>query len=183
MNRTLCLLILMLTMCASVCGAQDKTALAQILKSEKDAAQLVEDLNSYARKSPWDIEAMSTVAQRLAVQGLTASQIMRTITTSGDMAAALDYDDQKFAQIVWLTGALLKSETPGPSLYGLEGLGVPVFDLLGETIGRSADETLQLLRQDRLVSRGVFGLLTENYDRRYHGMAEKLLIKLRNAHR
>jgi hypothetical protein len=173
----------MLTTCASVCSAQDKTALTQILKSEKDATQLVEDLRAYERKSPWDIDVMSRVAQRLAVQGLTASEIMRTITTSGDMAAALDYGDEKFAQIVWLTGAMLKSETPGPSLYGLESLGVPVFDLLGETIGRSADETLQLLREGRLVSRGVFGLLTENYDRRYHGMAEKLLIKLRNAPR
>lgn len=164
---------------ASVCHGQDRTALTQILKSEKDAAKLVDDLQSYASKSPWDIEVTSILAQRLAVKGLNASQIMRTITASGDMAAALDADDEKFAGIVWLTGLIVKAESPAPLLYNLESLGVPAFDLLAETLSRSEQEIRKLAQQDRLRSEGVFGLLTLNYSTRYKGMAEKLALKRR----
>jgi len=59
----------------------------------------------------------------------------------------------------------------------LKVLGVPVFDLLGEMLGISSEEALQMLRQGRLINRGTFGILTENYNRRYHGMAEKLAVK------
>jgi hypothetical protein len=64
MSKTILVLLLALTCCVSASARQDKPALAQILKSETEAAKLVEDLRSYAAKCPWGIEVMSTLAQR-----------------------------------------------------------------------------------------------------------------------
>jgi hypothetical protein len=121
--RITCLLAVFLC-CFATCKAQDQAALAQILKSDEAATKLVADLRAYASKSPWDIQTTSIVAQRLAVKGLKPLDIMRSITTSGDVAAALDCDDEKFARIALLTGLILTTkEALGPSLYGLDSLG------------------------------------------------------------
>lgn len=180
LTRILCVVAILLC-CLARAGAQDKAALAQVLKSETDAAKLVSDLQAYATRSPWDIQVTALVSQRLAVKGLNASQIIRTITASGDMAAALDVDDEKFAEIAWLTGLIVRAEAPAPLLYNLESLGVPAFDLLAEVVGQTPSEIREAARRGELRSEATFGLLTANYSRRYKGMAEKLLLKRRNS--
>lgn len=162
----------------SVCQAQDKAALTQLLKSEAAATALIAELNAYDAKSPWDSDTIWSVAQKLAVKGLVAKEIERTIVGSGEAAAALDGNDRLFAAIALTVGGIYKEKRPGPSLYVLEGLGVPAFDLLGEILEKSPKEVREYADADRLRSEPIAALLTESCRRRYHGMSEQLLLKL-----
>jgi hypothetical protein len=162
---------------ASASQAQDKVALTQLLKSEEAATTLISELSAYDAKSPWATEVTWRLTQRLAVKGIKGPQITRAIIAGGDIAAALDADDRLFASIVWLTVGLLKEKDPEITLYDLEAIGVPAFEMLAELLDRRADEIRKLARQGRLNSPAVFEALTTSYLLRYKGMAEKLAIK------
>jgi hypothetical protein len=177
MLRIIILAALLLTFCAPAFG-QDVAAFTQLLKSEKAATELVADLKAYDANAPWDSETIWSVAQKLAVKGVAGKDIGRTIIGSGEVAAALDGNNRLFAAIALTMGGIYKEKRPGPSLYALEGLGVPVFDLLGEILERSPREVRNFAEQDRLRSEPIAALLAESCRRRYQGMSERLLLKI-----
>lgn len=171
--------IFVLLLSGSVCHAQDKAAFTQLLRSETAATRLISDLQAYDAKSPWSTDIMWRLAQQLAIKGLSGQQISTAITAGGEMAAALDGDDQLFASVVLTTTDLVKQERAWLTLYELEGMGVPAFDMIAEGIGRPRGEVQKLARAGRLKSSSVFELLTAFYAIKYKGMSEKLANKRR----
>jgi len=175
-----CLAIIGVALCAPAL-AQDKAALTQLLKSERAATELIEQLTVYDSKSPWGSDVIWSVAQKLAVKGLQGKDIGRSIIGGGEVAAALDGNDRLFGAITLLIGGMYKERTPGPTLYALEQLGVPVFDLLAEILERSPQEVRKLSDEDQLNSDPIAALLAESCRRRYNGMSERLLLRIQRG--
>lgn len=185
--KCLSLAVLILLLLFSPAQAQDeqskKDAVAiftRLLKSESEAEQLVNYLSTFTALSPWQFSTLTTLSQRLIVADFKSKEIMPTLMPCGDMAAALDFDDYGYAELV-LRMARLRMDTeryaPYAHLSALERLGVPAYKILAEQIGKSTEEAQRMARRDEINGAGAFGALLDWYSQKYKGVAADVAKK------
>jgi len=148
--------------------------LARLLKSEVDAASLVKSLSDYQPRSPYQLETLLSLAQKLVVAKFSASDTYTMIVVCGDAVAALDGDDVGLGRLA-LQMAGLRNSHDGEAFYYLEwldGVGLPVWDMLAEATGKKASQMRELARDGRLKEDVVCSILLKQFYSKYEGMAE-----------
>ncbi len=145
----------------------------KLLRSEKDARELILNLQNHKAHSPYQLSTILTVAQRLIVAGVSSSEVVPLIAPCADAAAAINGDDGTFGGVALLMGALKIKRDAYENLYAIDQLGVPAFDLLGVQIGRTREQTIKLALDGRLKPDMAAEALLEIFTRRYGGIAEK----------
>jgi hypothetical protein len=96
------------------------------------------------------------------------------------MAVALGGEDREdhFAQIVNVMFRLQQGpEDVIVCLTALEQIGVPAFNLLGESTGKTPAQVRKLALEDRLRREPAKRILLDAFRRHYFGLAEKIAKK------
>jgi len=154
-------------------SAQDAIPLfTRLLKSKPEAEYLAAQLAAYSSETPYQ-SGLIGISQRLIVAGFKPKQIMLILTPCGDMAAALDFNDQGYSELVGRMASLKNGRDDAVylNLIALSDIGVPAFEILGEAIGKSARETEILAQRRRLRSSAACDALLAMYAQKYKGAA------------
>lgn len=153
-----------------------RTVFTQLIGSEDKARTLVAKLDTYHYDAPWQLSTLLTIAQRMLVKEWKAEDIPPLFWACGDAAAAIDGDDEKFAEIVAAIVAIKTGHTSEVDslLNELEELGLPAFKLVAEAIGKTPADVRRLAKADRIVPSVTARILLDQFARRYEGLANKL---------
>lgn len=154
----------------------------RILKDDASARTHVDFLIVHEQRSPWRFSTLVDLTLRLAVAGYSIKDIDASLRPAGDMVSALSAEpnDSEFARIVLLLFELHgDSDDVFMAITGLDGMGVPVYQLLAEATGESVPKVKQLARSGRLRGHVVKEILLEWFKRRYDGLGAKLAEKKR----
>jgi hypothetical protein len=151
----------------------------RLLKSENAARILVGSISSYTTRSPWNLSTNLGLGQRLLVADLPPALVVSTLESCGDAAAALNTTDEGFSDVVLRMSALRKDSSRNiyVHLAALDRYGLPVYKMLGDATGLTADKIKQLALDNRLRSETAFKLLIEAFEREYSGIAQEVAKK------
>ena len=120
-----------------------KTSFVGILGSAEEAAKMVDSLNEFTAKTPFQIDQVASSAKKLlASKEFTASQIPEALQMIGDLAAAADTDLQGLAAV--FSKAAAKGKVQGEIFEMFNDRGIPVLAAMAEQIGVTKAEILDM---------------------------------------
>ena len=110
-----------------------------MLDSAEKGKKLLEDLFTFAKRTPFQIEDMGPVAKQMLAMGVEADDMIDTLTMLGNAAAGLGVPIQRLA----LNFGQVKSQTrlTGRELRDFTIAGVPLLEVLAEMVLGTKDAT------------------------------------------
>ena len=115
-----------------------ETSFVSLTGGAKEAASMMENLNEFAAKTPFQIEAIAKSARQLIASGTGISQVNNQLQFLGDIAATSGSSIDEIAAIFAKVNAKGKVELE--NLNQLAERGIPIFKALSEATGLPADK-------------------------------------------
>lgn len=106
--------------------------------SAAGAASMMENLNEFAAKTPFQVENIANAARQLIASGTEVSKVNEQLQFLGDIAATSGSSVEDIAAIFSKVNAKGKVELE--SLNQLAERGIPIFKMLAEATGLPADQ-------------------------------------------
>jgi len=106
--------------------------------SAAGAASMMENLNEFAAKTPFQVENIANAARQLIASGTEVSKVNEQLQFLGDIAATSGSSVEDIASIFAKVNAKGKVELE--SLNQLAERGIPIFKMLAEATGLPADK-------------------------------------------
>lgn len=127
---------------AAVKSASDletlETSFISLAGGANEAAQLVNQLNEFTAKTPFQLEAVGNAARQLIAAGTGVDEVNQQLQFLGDIAATSGSSIDEIAAIFSKVQAKGKVELE--SLNQLAERGIPIFTALSEATGLPADK-------------------------------------------
>lgn len=140
-----------------------------ILGSAEAAQAKVEELQEFAKNSPFNFTQAARGAQQLAAMGFKAQELIPIMTAAGNAVAAAGGGNEQFLGVltalgqVRTSGRLLREE-----MNQLTQRGIPAFEILQEELGLSADQ-MRNLGEQGIPARRALDALQRGFNKRFAG--------------
>jgi len=115
-----------------------ETSFISLTGGAKQAADMMQNLNRFTAKTPFQIENVANAARQLIASGTEVGQVNDQLQFLGDIAATSGVSIEEIAAIFAKVNAKGKVELE--SLNQLAERGIPIFDALAEATGLPADK-------------------------------------------
>lgn len=118
---------------------QNRISFETMLGSGERAGQLLKQLSDFARSTPFEFTQLTTASKQLLAYGVSAEDIIPTLTNLGNIAAGVGTD--KLPQLMLAFGQVKAATVlTGAELRQFSEAGVPLLDALATQAGKSAKE-------------------------------------------
>lgn len=133
-------------MASSLEGAT--VAFTQMLGSGTKAKRFLDELQSFAAKTPFEFLDLTVAAQRLMGMGFAAQDVIPTLRAVGDAVSATGGGKEQIALVVRALGQMkLKGKVAGEELMQLSEAGVPATRLLADAMGVTTGQLTDMIRK------------------------------------
>jgi len=127
---------------------QLNVALETFLGDADAARQVVQDLNEFSVRTPFEPEQVQRAGKALLAFGFDAETLIPTLTQIGDVAAGTGKD---FNELVLILGkARAQGRVQGEELNQLAEAGIPIYEELGKVLNVNADQIRKLGEQGKI---------------------------------
>ncbi|HVJ68570.1 MAG TPA: tape measure protein, partial [Caulifigura sp.] len=134
-----------------------------LLGSELRAKVLLSELGDLAAKTPFDMPGVVDLSQRLLAVGVTADQIVPTLTNVGNAVARVGGSKESVEKV---TAALIQmmgdAQITNETMRVLTEAGLDPWQALARTIGTDVPTAMDLVAQGAIRTDQVFGTLVAN---------------------
>lgn len=153
---------------------QAQIAFTTMLGSGSKANAFLNDLKAFAASTPFEFPGLVDAAKRLQAMGFAAEQVIPTLRSIGNAAAALGGGAQMIDRITLALGQMqAKGKVSTQEMNQLAEAGINAWKILADKMGKSIPEVMKLAEKGLInAARAVPELLAE-MDRQYGGMLEK----------
>ncbi len=117
-------------------------AFKQMLGSQEKANKVLKDLEKFGAKTPFNIEEVERSAQALLTAGLSADDLMGTLTALGNAAAGTNTNFQELTEVYSIFK--VQNKIMSQDIRQLTARGIPILDILAEKFGTTADGVFEL---------------------------------------
>lgn len=115
---------------------QTQIAFTTLLGSGQAAAQMMGDLEEFARTTPFDLPGLTQAAQHLMAFGVAGQDVLPYLTAIGDAAAATGRGAEGIDRISNALGQMLaKGRVQSEELLQLNENNIPALQILAESVG------------------------------------------------
>jgi hypothetical protein len=177
----LSLLALVITGLLSTLGAaqsvnEHEAAIQTLLKDEKAAREYVEEIQSDAEHSPYQISTYLTVSRQFFVWKISPYDARNILNICADAAAAVNAQDSGFAILSYELGGLWgkKSAEVYGAISTVDRIGIPLWEMLSQRTGWSEDKVKDMAIKDRLNAHAAADMILKTCSIRYGGTARKI---------
>jgi len=137
-----------------------------LLGSAEKAQAFIADMQDFAAKTPFDFPGLQTSANQMLAMGFASDDILPTLTAVGDAVAALGGGS---AEVQRATTALGQMRAAGrvnaQDMMQLTSLGIPAWQLLADSIGKSVPETRKLAEQGLIPAQQALDAITSGIEK------------------
>lgn len=141
---------------------QAEIAFGTLLGSGEKAKEFLDDLATFAARTPFDLPGLRQSSRMLLAFGFQAEEIIPMMTAVGDSVAALGGGTFEIQRVVRALGQMqAKGRVSSQEMMQLAELGVPAWEMLAKEIGVSVPEAMKLAEQGAIDGMtGVNALVT-----------------------
>lgn len=152
---------------------QYQTSFEIMLGSVSKAKKMMEDLTTFASKTPFTLEDTIPQASLLMSYGVQSGDLINTMTKLGDLAQG---NADKFSRISLAYGQMLaKGKVTGEELRQMTEAGVPLMQTLADVLGVTTEQYAELQEKGEVsiatLNQGIDKLTTGTG--KFAGMMEK----------
>ena len=157
--------------------------------SAEGAAAMMKNLNEFAAQTPFQVESIANAARQLIASGTEISEVNNQLQFLGDIAATSGSSIEEIAAIFAKVNAKGKVELE--NLNQLAERGIPIFRMLSEATGLSADklgagrvtveqfnETLRAMAEDGGFAAGAMERLSETSSGKFSTAMDNVKLSL-----
>jgi tape measure domain-containing protein len=150
------------------------TAFTTMIGSGTGAKIMLDQLQAFAQKTPFEFPDLIRASQRLMAMGFQASQVIPQLTAIGDAVAAMGGSAEMVDRVTLAIGQMnAKGKASGEEMRQLTEAGIPVWQMLADKIGVTVPEAMQKV-SDGAVGAGVaIDAINEGIESRFGGMMDK----------
>lgn len=157
---------------------QAEIGFTTMLGSAQKAKKFIADLNDFAAKTPFDFPGLQTAATSLISAGIATKDVLPIMTTLGDVTSGMGTGAEGIQRAtVALQQMNAAGKVTGEDLNQLRDAGIPVFDLLSKSMGKTKAEVAKLAQDGKLGAEGLnaimSGLKSGKGLERFSGLMEK----------
>lgn len=144
-----------------------KIAFTQFLGSEPAADKFLNNLQQFAAKTPFEFPELVDSSKKLLAFGVDGDDVIGTMTTLGDAAALTGADVGDLATIWGQMSA--KGKVSNEELLQLTEQGVPAYDALAQSMGKSVPQIQKMASEGKLLSDNTLPKLKAGLDKTFGG--------------
>jgi tape measure domain len=150
---------------------QYEIAFTTMLKSAESGKAMMQDLQDFAAKTPFDVPGVVEAAQQLTAFGFEAKDIIPTLTTLGDAAAGLGRGSEGVKLMGYALGQIKAAGTlKTQDVNQLVNAGVSVWQMLADASGKSVAEIKDMTEKGMIDSLAAIEVITKGMQDNYGGM-------------
>lgn len=153
---------------------QAQVAFTTMLGSGQQAQDMLNQLQQFAAKTPFEFPDLISASQRLMAMGIQAQDVIPTLTAVGDAVAAMGGSSAMVDRVTTAIGQMnAKGKASGEEMRQLTEAGIPVWDILAKKIGVDIPTAMDMVSKGAVTSSVAIGAITEGIETRFGGMMDK----------
>ena len=153
---------------------QATVSFTTMLGSGEAAETMLNDLKSFADKTPFEFMDLQDAAKRLMAMGTAAEDVIPTLTAVGDAAAGLGGGKATIDGITLALGQMgAKGKISTQELNQLTERGIPAMKLLADAAGVSTGEMAKLVEKGLVPAKEGVKVLLEGMKENFGGLMAK----------
>jgi tape measure domain-containing protein len=150
-----------------------------LLGSGQKASTFIEQLKTFAAKTPFELPGLIDASRQLIGVGLNTKETMTTLQAYGDAAGGLGISQDGFNRIMLATSQALSAGTlHAGDLLQMTEAGLPVWKLLSEALHKPVSEIRNLSETGQLMTKDVLPKLNAQMEKDYGGAMAKQSMTL-----
>lgn len=160
---------------------QSTIAFTSILKDGGKAQDLMARIVDTARSTPFETETLVQGVRQMLSFGIPLEQVLKgggkeakgLVITMGDAVAAMGGGAEMMSGVIRAVGQMnAKGKVGGEEMLQLAENGIPVFEILKEELGLTAEQVSNIGKQGISAEKGI-SALQRGLDKRFGGSMEK----------
>lgn len=148
-------------------------SLTSLLGNKKKADEIAAQVFEIAKKSPFEVEQLIAVTQKLKAMGVETDKLIPYIKALGDISAFVGTDKLPFMAKA-MVDVQNKGKLMAQEINQFSNAGVPLFDLLAKSMGKTKEAVIEMAKEHTIsfamVEKAILGA-TEKGGAYYNGMA------------
>jgi tape measure domain-containing protein len=153
---------------------QAQIAFTSMLGSGRAAKTFLDELQSFAAKTPFEFPDLLRGSQKLLAMGFAAKDLIPTMTSLGDAAAAMGGSSEMIDRLTLAMGQMLaKGKVSGEEMRQFAEAGIPAWDMLATKMGISIPEAMKKSEMGAIDAATGIAALTEGMNARFGGMMDQ----------
>ncbi len=148
-------------------------AFERLLGSADAAKSKLDELQTFAAKTPFTFTELTDAAKRLLALGYTAEEVKPVLTSIGDAAFGLGRGNEGMHLMIKAFGDIkTKGYLMTQEIRQLAENGIPAFQILAEKIGVSIPKAMEMVEDRAIDSQTAINAFMTGINERFGGMME-----------
>lgn len=145
-----------------------------LLGSGEKAKEQIETLKELGAKTPFEFEGLDKSAKLLNMAGFEGEKLTETLTNVGDAVSAVGGGQEELEGVsMALFQMSAKGKASAEEMNQLAERGIPAWEILSQTMGKSVPELMKMSEQGKLMADDVIPALVQGMGERFGGAMEK----------
>lgn len=150
---------------------QNEVAFTTMLGSADAAKKHLDELASFAAKTPFEFPDVVNASKKLQGMGIQASKVTPLLTAIGDAAAAMGGGAQSVDRITTALGQMnAKGKATGEEIMQLTEAGIPAWDMLAKKLGVDVATAMEKVSKGTVSADTMLTAFQEGSASRFGGM-------------
>ncbi|MGM9571405.1 MAG: tape measure protein, partial [bacterium] len=151
---------------------QSKIGLENLMGSSVLAEQHLKELADFAAKTPFDFQELVEGSKRLQAFGIASQKVIPVMSALGNAVSAAGGDTETLNRAMLAVGQIqTKNRVQAEELLQLAEAGIPVYQILADKLGLTADQVADIGNQGVNASKAIQAL-TEGLNEKFGGAME-----------
>lgn len=147
----------------AMANEQAQISFETMLGSAEKSGAFLKELQQFAATTPFEFPELRTAASRLLAVGTEADKVIPLMTAIGDSTAAMGTGAEGVNRAVYaLQQMQQKGKVAGQEMMQLAEAGIPAYDALAASIGKTVPETQKLASEGKISVQQLMDSI-ENY--------------------
>lgn len=148
-------------------------AFGTMLGSGEKAKGFLDQLQQFAASTPFEFPELVDAAKRMMAMGFESDQVLPTLRSIGDAAAALGGGAQFIDGVTTALGQMqAKGKVSAEEMNQLAERGVPAWQMLSDKIGVSIPEAMKLAENGAIAASTAIPAILEGMNQKFGGQME-----------
>lgn len=153
---------------------QTEIGFTTMLGSASRAKEMMNDLTTFAAKTPFDVQGVMSASKKMLAYGFSAKKIIPMLTAVGDASAGLGLGTEGMDRLTVALGQMnAKGKVSAEEMRQLAEAGVPAWELLAKAIGKSIPEAMKLAEKGAIDSDTGISAIVEGMKKKFGGLMDK----------
>ncbi|MBP2638381.1 MAG: tape measure domain protein, partial [Firmicutes bacterium] len=146
-----------------------------LLGSAEEAEKMISSLKKFAADTPFEFPDLQNAAKRMLAFGFSAKDILPTLKSVGDAASGLGMSGKEGVERIILALGQMRAKTKvsGDEMLQLTEAGIPAWDILAQSMGKSTAEVMKLSEKGVIPADKAIQALVQGMEERFPNMMQK----------